>query len=334
MAFPGGSTTRHRRDPTRGHRSGMPTGMPLAISACSSRSGGSDIRSTSTSSVRRMSKGRRLCWSLKVELVPDRLPIGPPADVNLRQVVAARRAKVDVDLETGLAKDLRKIGPELGKHRVSDVSSGMANPRGAVVERAIRTGHDPRKRLGYTRQLGDGEDVVTTRNQDTPDLCQSGRQAGDVLERFRREHKFEAVIRVGEMGEVFRTAPCDDLARPGTRMVVRGLEPWQAGEFFVQTLDSIDLGDLEADDLLGTRPLVDRANRSRGVADLKILEDHRGHPSRPQLGTAVRARAGFFARQRCGQPWREAPQVHGGPQRWHAKNRALARTAVPSCGRD
>src|SRR5208337_632982 len=179
MAFPGGSTTRHRRDPTRGHRSGKPTGMPLAISACSSRSNGSDIRSTSTSSVRRMSKGRHLCWNLTVEIALDRLPIGPPANVNLRQVVAARRAKVHVDLEDGLAQDLRKIGPELGKHRVSDVSAGMANPRGAVVEHAIRTGHDSCKRLGYTRQLGDGEDVATTGYQNSRDLLQSGRQVGD-----------------------------------------------------------------------------------------------------------------------------------------------------------
>src|SRR5271157_1370382 len=310
MAFPGGSTTRHRRDPTRGHRSGMPTGMPLAISACSSRSGGSDIRSTSTSSVRRMSKERRLCWSLKVELVLDRLPIGPPADVNLRQVVAARRAKVHVDLETGLSKDLRKIGSELGKHRVSDVSAGMANPRGAVVEHAIRTGHDSCKRLGYTRQLGDGEDVATTRYQNSRDFLQSGRQVGDVLERFRREHKVEAVIRVGEIGDVFRPDPCDDLARPGTRMVVRGLEPWQAGKFFVQTLDPIDLGDLEAGDLRGMRPLVDRANRSSRVAVLEVLEDHRSHPSRPQLGTALRAIARLLACQRFGQSWREAPQFH------------------------
>jgi len=157
----------------------------------------------------------------------------------------------------------------------------MANPRDVVVERAIRTGHDPRKRLGYTRQLGDGEDVAATRNQDTRDLLQSGRQVGDVLECLRREHKIEAVIRVGEIGQVFRPDPRDDLARPGTRVVVRGLEPWQAGKFFVQTLDPIDLGDLEAGDLRGTRPLVDRANRSRGGAGLEVLENHRSHPSRP-----------------------------------------------------
>ena len=108
-----------------------------------------------------MSRGRRLCWDLKVDFVLDRLPIGPPADVNLRQVVAARRAKVHVDLETGLAKDLRKIGSELSKHRVSNVSARMANPGGAVVEHAIRTGHDSCKRLGYAFVVVHDEDRAT-----------------------------------------------------------------------------------------------------------------------------------------------------------------------------
>ncbi len=92
-----------------------------------------------------MSIGSRLCWNLKVSRVWDRRPLRLRTNVNLRQVIAAHRAKVHGDLKPSLAQDLRQIGTELGEHGVSEVASRMANPQSAVVEGAFGIDLDPRK---------------------------------------------------------------------------------------------------------------------------------------------------------------------------------------------
>jgi hypothetical protein len=147
-----------------------------------------------------------------------------PAHVDLRQVVLPGWTEVDGHLESRRAEDVREILAELGEDGIPHVPAGVADQRGAIVERAIRVDHDSRVGLLGTRQERHGANVESAGSEDPVDFLEGRVEVGHVLERLGGQDEIEARVGIGQAGQVLGADSIDDRTGLGARLVVGGLE--------------------------------------------------------------------------------------------------------------
>ena len=117
--------------------------------------------------------------------------------LDLGKIIFADRPEMDDGFEPRLRKQRRQIFAELGEDRISPVAAGVANARGAILDRPVRKDDRPRKGFLNRRKNGNGEDVPAARGQHTVDFTKSGIQVGHVLECLRSQNEVQGVIGIG-----------------------------------------------------------------------------------------------------------------------------------------
>ena len=75
------------------------------------------------------------------------------------------RSEKDIDLETGCAEEVRKVGAELGEDRVTPFTAGMGDAWGFVLNGAVGMHECAGVGVRNARQHGDGEDVAAARHE-------------------------------------------------------------------------------------------------------------------------------------------------------------------------